>query len=69
MINEAPKQLTTEEAASYLGLSPRTLEKWRGKTVTGPPYLKLGRRVFYSLEDLEGWRKLQTRRSTSDVEG
>jgi hypothetical protein len=44
--------LTTAEAAEYLRLKPHTLEnmRWQG---TGPPFLKLGGRVFYHRADLK----------------
>lgn len=57
--------LSTETAAQLLGLSPRTLEKWRG-TGGGPIFVKLGRRVAYRLADVERWIESQRRRSTSD---
>lgn len=48
--------MLTEEAAEYLKLSPRTLEKLRtvGK---GPAYHKPGylRRVLYNKDDLDDW--------------
>ena len=57
--------LTTEEAAEYLHLSPRTLERYR-VTGEGPKYLKVGRRVFYRRGDLDRWLDSCIRRSTSD---
>ncbi len=51
-------------AALYLGLSRRTLEKWR-LTGQGPPYSKRGRRCLYRLEDLDAWAEEGLRRSTS----
>ncbi|HVT16580.1 MAG TPA: helix-turn-helix domain-containing protein [Thermoanaerobaculia bacterium] len=59
------EMLTTEQAALYLGLSPRTLEK-RRTVGGGPPFLKLGRAVRYRLCDLEEWIAQRRRRSTSD---
>ncbi|MBW7836529.1 MAG: helix-turn-helix domain-containing protein [Sphingomonadales bacterium] len=57
--------LTTIEAANYLRLSPRTLEKMR-VTGEGPQFRKLGRRVLYTKGDLDAWAEAQTRKSTSD---
>lgn len=57
--------LTTIEAAQYLRLSPRTLERYR-VTGEGPVYMKLGRRVFYEEQALDAWLELRRRRSTSD---
>lgn len=47
-------ELTREEAASYLGVSKRTLDKWAEKRV-GPDYRRRGRRTFYQKVDLDLW--------------
>ena len=52
-------------AATFLGLSPRTLERFRVEG-RGPAFLKLGRRVVYSRDDLVKWAEARRRRSTSD---
>ncbi|WP_428979888.1 helix-turn-helix transcriptional regulator [Brevundimonas naejangsanensis] len=57
--------LRTDQAAAYLGLSGRTLEKHRTYG-TGPVYRKLGNRVVYTIEELDAWAEIGTRRSTSD---
>ncbi len=53
--NEAQTLLTTDEAAQFLRLSPRTLERYRVEG-TGPKYRKAGpgirARVLYAFEDL-----------------
>ncbi|MFN5458198.1 helix-turn-helix transcriptional regulator [Bradyrhizobium sp.] len=49
-----PRFLRTKEAAEFLGLSARTLEKHRTYG-TGPAYRKLGGRVVYAIDDLEAW--------------
>ncbi len=46
-----PRYLRTPEAARFLGLSGRTLEKHRTYG-TGPRYSKLGGRVVYQVDDL-----------------
>ena len=48
------------EAARFVGLSIRTLEKHRIYG-TGPRYSKLGGRVVYRLEDLQAWVELAPR--------
>ena len=45
-------RLDTENAARFLGLSPKTLAIMRSSG-TGPRFIKRGR-VFYFLEDLAG---------------
>ena len=57
--------LSTEAAAERLGISPRTLEKWR-LSGQSPPYRKLGRAVRYAPEDLALWLADRRRLSTSD---
>lgn len=60
-----PRYLRTPEAARFLGLSGRTLEKHRTYG-TGPNYRKLGGRVVYSVEDLQAWANRGAKTSTSD---
>jgi hypothetical protein len=60
-----PRYLRTAEAARYLSLSPRTLEKHRTYG-TGPAYRKIGGRVVYAIADLNTWADVGTRTSTSD---
>ncbi len=60
-----PRYLRTPEAAHFVGLSIRTLEKHRIYG-TGPRYSKLGGRVVYSLEDLQAWVDRGAKESTSD---
>ena len=49
-----PRYLRTKEAAAFLSLSARTLEKHRTYG-TGPAFRKLGGRVVYSIDDLQAW--------------
>jgi excisionase family DNA binding protein len=55
----------TAEAAAYLRLSRRTLEKMRGSG-GGPPYRKHGRHVCYHIADLEKWSASCGQNSTSE---
>jgi excisionase family DNA binding protein len=56
--------LTTVEAATYVCLSRRTLEKMR-TTGNGPVYRKHGRYVRYHVADLDAWSAARRTRSTS----
>ena len=49
-----PRYLCTKEAARFLCLSARTLEKHRTYG-TGPLYRKIGGRVVYAIADLQAW--------------
>ncbi|MEL6227066.1 MAG: helix-turn-helix domain-containing protein [Pseudomonadota bacterium] len=64
-----PKYLTTAEAAHYVRLSARSLERYRVDG-TGPRYLKAGpgkrARVFYRPADLDAWLEDRTLLSTSE---
>lgn len=60
-----PRLLRTKEAARFLGISIRTLEKHRTYG-TGPTYRKIGGRVLYAVEDLQAWTAIGARKSTSD---
>lgn len=61
----APRFVRTQQAAAYLGLSHRTLEKHRTYG-TGPAYRKLGGRVLYAIDDLQAWADRGARVSTTD---
>ena len=61
----AVRYLNNGEAAAYLHLSPRTLEKQR-VVGGGPKFRKFGRRVVYAFEDLESWASARACDTTSD---
>jgi len=63
-----PRFLRTKEAAEFLSLSARTLEKHRTYG-TGPAYKKLGGRVVYAVDDLQAWAERGAVTSTSDPRG
>ena len=65
MRDAAPRYLTNDEAAAFLKLSPRTLEKQR-VIGGGPKFRKFGRRVVYAIEDLESWASKRACDTTSD---
>ena len=58
--------LDNREAAAFLRLSPRTLEKQR-ISGAGPTYRKFGRRVVYALADLQAWADARAFRSTTEA--
>lgn len=43
--------ISATEAAKFLKVSPRTIERWRTQS-SGPPYIRLGRRVWYRRQRL-----------------
>ena len=60
----AARYLTNDEAAAFLRLSPRTLEKQRVEG-SGPRFRKFGRRVLYAVNDLETWADARSFEMTS----
>lgn len=58
--------LDTAQAAHYVGLSRRTLEKMR-VAGGGPKFRKHGRYVRYHIVDLDDWSAARARRSTSNA--
>ena len=61
-----PRLLRSPEAARFLGVSNRTLEKHR-TFGTGPRYRKIGGRVVYAIDDLQHWADRGLRVSTSET--
>ena len=57
--------ITDKEAAKYLRLSSKTLDKFR-LSDRGPRYYKLGRRVMYTQKDLDSWAQDRQYISTHD---
>jgi predicted site-specific integrase-resolvase len=45
--------LNQEEAAAALGLSPKTLEKWRSTGMPKLPFVRLNSAVRYRMKDIE----------------
>ncbi|MDE0331666.1 MAG: helix-turn-helix domain-containing protein [Nitrospinae bacterium] len=68
MNENARNYLSTRQAAEWLGLSPRTLDRYR-VTGQGPVFHRFGSRVRYLLADLEAWASARRRASTSDDGG
>jgi excisionase family DNA binding protein len=57
--------LTTAQAAHYVGLSRRTLEKMRCSGL-GPQFRKHGRYVRYHIDELEKWSAEHRKSSTAE---
>ncbi|ODT06513.1 MAG: hypothetical protein ABS58_11150 [Mesorhizobium sp. SCN 65-20] len=57
--------LRTRQAALYLNLSYRTLEKLRSSG-GGPAYRKVGGTVLYRMDELDAWVDLRRFTSTSE---
>lgn len=64
--NSDVQHLGTKEVAFRLKVHPVTVAAWRVRGY-GPPYIKTGKNVLYSVAALEAWEKSQTKRSTSDA--
>ena len=64
-MNDERQYLSTREAAEYLGLSPRTLDRYR-VSGDGPVFHRFGGRVRYTRSDLDAWAASRRRVSTAD---
>ncbi len=49
-----PRLLDTDELAAYLRTPKATIEYWR-VTGSGPEFMRIGRKVFYSEADVLTW--------------
>jgi len=58
--------LSTEQAAFYLGLSPRKLQAMRAEG-TGPRFRRHSRYVRYHIDDLDTWSKGLAAKATTDA--
>ena len=47
--------LDPKQAAKFLGLKPCTLAVWRSKGRYDLPFLRIGGRIRYLIEDLQDW--------------
>jgi len=64
---EPTRYLTVDEAAAFLRLSPKTLNK-RRSIGGGPKFHKFGRVVRYAAADLEAWADARSFEATCDPE-
>jgi excisionase family DNA binding protein len=61
-----PSLQTETQAARYLSVSRKTLERWRS-SADGPPFIRVGSRsVRYSTNDLDAWIASRRRNSLPD---
>ena len=71
MVFESPQSaspfLDTAQAAEFLKISPRTLEKQR-VVGGGPRFRKFGSRVLYALTDLQAWADERSYTNTSEAQ-
>jgi hypothetical protein len=70
MVSDSPRYvsqfLDTAQAADFLNISPRTLEKHR-VTGGGPQFRKFGSRVLYAAADLQAWADKHAYANTSET--
>lgn len=52
--------LNTTEAAEVLRVAAITLHRWRNSG-KGPPYIEMGRKIYYRRIDIERWIEEQQR--------
>lgn len=60
------KHLNQVELSRRMGISCRTLERWRW-IGAGPKFIKVGGRVKYRLADVEAYEQSRLCQSTADI--
>src|ERR1041385_7154402 len=58
--------LSPEQVSRLTGIAVATLDTWRCRR-RGPPFIKLGRIIWYRLRDLEMWIELNRRETSNDI--
>jgi hypothetical protein len=56
-----------EEASAYLRVAKQTLARWRCYG-TGPPFVRIGGRIFYDSTDLDAFIDANKFRSTAEAD-
>lgn len=64
---ELSELLTPEEAGHILKISPGTLTNWRVQG-RGPRFVRTGRRIRYTRNDLAAYVAARTQQSTSETD-
>jgi predicted DNA-binding transcriptional regulator AlpA len=54
IVQQLLERMTHEQVAAWLGVSPRTLDRWKARG-DGPPRIKIGRQLFYRGASLKAW--------------
>lgn len=70
----APRAVSEGDAARYLGISQSSLRKGRmagrrSAQMPSPPFVKMGRRVVYLIEDLDRWLESQRNENVLAIGG
>lgn len=70
----SPRAVSEGEAARYLGVSQSSLRKGRmagrrSVQMPSPPFVKMGRRVVYLIEDLDRWLQIRRNENELDIGG
>jgi len=62
--------LTPEEVAARWNIELRTLDQWRwGGKKKVPKYIKVGKHIYYPVQEVIKFEKSLLRRTTSDQDG
>ena len=64
MDDDAKKYLTPKETSRFIGVAVQTLARWRCAGGS-PPFIRVGRKIMYAVEDLTAWMNARRVASTS----
>jgi len=54
IISDGRRLISERRVGAMLGFSKRTLQRWRQEN-KGPPWVKIGRRIYYDEDKLNAW--------------
>ena len=54
IISDGRRLISERRVGAMLGFSKRTLQRWRQEN-KGPPWVKIGRRIYYDEDKLKAW--------------
>ncbi len=57
---QRPRRLDSNAAADYIGVSRTTLPTWRCLKRYSIPFLRVGRKIYYRVDDLDRWLESRT---------
>ena len=61
--------LKDQQLSEKYGIPLPTLRTWRSRRSDGPPFLRLGRSIYYDGDDVEKWLRSRRVRCTAQKPG
>ena len=65
-VESTPAYVPPLGASDLMGVAPQTLARWRCEG-GGPPFIRVGRKIMYAVEDITAWMNSRRVASTSEL--